>query len=159
MGTLLRARTARGTRLGDAAQRRALRVIRQALAGDGMAATMGMELVSGSLEHATVRMRIDRRHMNFNGRCHGGAIFSLADMALGLACNSAGELAALIDGHISVSTPVEEGQVLEARAEPVHLGRKLGVYRVEVTRVDDGRHIANLNSTVFRTGRPVATGT
>jgi LAO/AO transport system kinase len=40
---------------------------------------------------ATVRMTVGPQHLNFNGGCHGGAIFSLADTALGMACNSHGD--------------------------------------------------------------------
>ena len=46
-------------------------------------------------------MTVDARHLNFNGGCHGGAIFALADSAFGLASNSHGPVAAGIDAHIT----------------------------------------------------------
>jgi acyl-coenzyme A thioesterase PaaI-like protein len=45
------------------------------------------------------------------------------------------------------------GTVLLARAEPVNLSRKLGVYRVVISRADNGTHMANLSATVYRTGK------
>ena len=90
------------------------------------------------------------QHLNFNGRCHGGAIFSLGDMALGLACNSHGTIAALIDGNISISTGVEPGDWLVAHATEVSRSRKVGVYRVDVSRASDQAHIACLSGTVLR---------
>ena len=51
-------------------------------------------------------MTVDARHLNFNGGCHGGAIFALADSAFGLASNSHGPVAAGIDAHITFQAAV-----------------------------------------------------
>ena len=51
-------------------------------------------------------MTVDARHLNFNGGCHGGAIFALADSAFGLASNSHGPVAVGIDAHITFQAPV-----------------------------------------------------
>ncbi|ODV09049.1 MAG: hypothetical protein ABT20_11560 [Rubrivivax sp. SCN 70-15] len=117
---------------------------------------MGLELVAGGAGAAAVRMRVGPQHLNFNGSCHGGAIFSLADMALGLACNSHGTIAALVDGNISISNGAGKGEWLVAQAIEVSRSRKLAVYRVEVKRAADGEHIACLSGTVYLTGRPVS---
>lgn len=58
-------------------------------------------------------------------------------MALGLACNSRGTVAALIDAHSMFPTAVVEGDSLVARAIEVHRTRRLGRYRIEVTRGDE----------------------
>ena len=146
-------RKARGTRLGSEADRKARGIVRRAIAADAYARHLGLELVEAGHDHATVQMTVGPQHINFNGGCHGGAIFSLADTALGMACNSDGQIAVLIDGHISLSVGVHLGTVLLARAEPVNLSRKLGVYRVVISRADNGTHIANLSATVYRTGK------
>jgi LAO/AO transport system kinase len=149
-------RPARGTRLGGEEERRARRITRQAIAADAYGRHLGLELVASGVGWATVQMTVGPQHLNFNGGCHGGAIFSLADTALGMACNSQGEVAVLIDGHISVTVGVQAGTVLRAHAQPVTHTRKLGVYRVEITRADNGVHVANLSATVYRTGKPVS---
>ena len=151
-------RTPRGTRHGSAADRKARAIGRHAIASDAYGRHLGMAMVGAGPGWAKVQMAVGPQHVNFNGGCHGGAIFSLADMALGLACNSHGEVALLIDGHISVSVAVPQGTLLLAHAQEVSLTRKLGVYRVEISRADNGRHIANLSATVYRTGRAVQTG-
>ena len=97
-------------------------------------------------------MRVGPQHLNFNGRCHGGAIFSLADSAFGLASNSHGVVAAGIDAHITYQVAVSEGDVLVARATEVSLTRKLAVYRVDVTR-DDGACVSSFTGSVYVTGR------
>ncbi len=87
--------------------------------------------------------------MNFNNRCHGGALFALGDMALGLACNSYGKIATLVDGQLSISTAVEDGEWLVAHAYEVSRSRKIGSYQVKITRARDGEHIAMLHGTVY----------
>ena len=104
---------------------------------------------------ATVQMTVGPEHLTFNGGCHGGAIFALADTALGMACNADGEVAVLIDGHLNITVAVATGSVLLARAEPVNHTRRLGVYRVVISRADNGAHIGSLNATVYRTGKPL----
>ena len=48
-------------------------------ARDGLCATLGISVLAGGPGRAEVAMTVDARHLNFNGGCHGGAIFSLAD--------------------------------------------------------------------------------
>jgi LAO/AO transport system kinase len=148
-------RTTRGTRLGSGEARSARDLAARCLAHDGFAAHLGFEFVAAGIGTATVRMQIGAQHVNFNGRCHGGAIFSLADMALGLACNGYGTIAALIDGHISLAAGVEQGAWIVAHAVEVSRSRKIAVYRVDVTRADDGSHIGCVSGTVYRTEKPV----
>lgn len=118
---------------------------------DTLAATLGIELVDGGEGHATVRMRITAAHLNFNGTCHGGVVFSLADTAFGLASNSHGDSAAAIDAHLSFNTAVREGELLQATARERTRGRRLATYSVEVTR-EDGRVISVFTGTVFIDG-------
>ena len=153
---LARAERAGGAaRHGDADERKGLALSRQCIAADAFARHLGLQLVSAGKGHATVQLTVGPEHINFNGGCHGGAIFSLADTALGMACNADGEVAVLIDGHISISVGVQLGTVLLAKASEVSLTRKLGIYRIEVSRADNGLHIANLSATVYRTGKPL----
>ena len=151
----LERRTQRGSRHAATEDRAARDLVARSIAADGYGRHLGFELVAAARGTATVRMRVGPQHLNFNGRCHGGAIFSLGDMALGLACNSHGTIAALIDGNISISTGVEPGDWLVAHATEVSRSRKVGVYRVDVSRASDQAHIACLSGTVYVTGKPV----
>jgi phenylacetic acid degradation protein PaaD len=112
---------------------------------------LGAELVDGGEGRASVAMQVRREHLNFLGGCHGGALFSLADMALGLACNSHGPVAALIDAHISFPASVAEGDRLVATAIELTRTRRLGRYTIEVTR--DGQMVASMGATVYITTR------
>jgi LAO/AO transport system kinase len=145
----LDARSERGRRHAAGGAKTAYNLVSRCIAGDNMAQLLGIELVSASMGSTTLRMRAMRKHMNFNNRCHGGALFALGDMALGLACNSHGKIATLVDGQLSISTAVEEGEWLVAHAYEVSRSRKIGSYQVAITRARDGEHIAMLHGTVY----------
>ena len=99
---------------------------------DGLCATLGISVLAGGPGRAEVAMTVGARHLNFNGGCHGGAIFALADSAFGLASNSHGPIAAGIDAHITFQAGVVKGDRLIARASEVHRTRRLAVYRIDV---------------------------
>ena len=119
-------------------------------ARDAFAATLGIEPVDGGLGRAEVRMRVRPEHLNFNGTCHGGAVFSLADTAFGLASNSHGAIAAGVDAHITYQVAVHVGEVLTATAIEVSRGRKLAVYRVDVEN-EAGSLVSSFTGTVYVT--------
>jgi acyl-CoA thioesterase len=105
---------------------------------DGLCATLGISVLAGGPGRAEVAMTVDARHMNFNGGCHGGAIFALADSAFGLASNSHGPVAVGIDAHITFQTGAAAGDRLVARASEMHRTRRVAVYRIDVIRREPG---------------------
>ncbi|HET9341119.1 MAG TPA: methylmalonyl Co-A mutase-associated GTPase MeaB [Casimicrobiaceae bacterium] len=113
---------------------------------------LAIRFVEGGPGQATMSMRVGRPHLNFNGKCHGGAIFSLADSAFGLASNSRGVVAVGIDTHATFELAASEGDVLTARAFEVSRNAKIAVYRVDVTR-DDGARVSSFTGTVYLTRR------
>ena len=121
-------------------------------ARDPFVRLLGIECVAGSEGAATVAMRLRAEHLNFNGGCHGGVIFALADTAFGLASNSRGGVAVGIDAHITYQAPARVGDTLLARAYEVSRSRRLSVVRVDVTH-EDGRAISSFTGTVFITER------
>jgi phenylacetic acid degradation protein PaaD len=119
-------------------------------AKDRFARAIGVSLVDGGPGHARVAMTVREQHLNFNGSCHGGAIFALADAAFGLASNSHGLLAAGIDAHITYQAAASLGDELTATAVEVSRSRKLAVYRIDVIRAD-GAMISSFTGTVYIT--------
>ncbi|MCM2252925.1 MAG: hotdog fold thioesterase, partial [Ramlibacter sp.] len=93
------------------------------------------------------------QHLNFNGACHGGLVFALADTAFGLASNSHGVIAAGIDAHITYQQAAFLGDTLTARAVEVSRSRKLAVYRVDVT-LGNGMPVSSFTGTVYVTSEP-----
>jgi len=106
------------------------------VANDGLCQTLGITFRDGGPGRAEVALTVDLRHLNFNRGCHGGAIFALADSAFGLASNSHGPVAAGIDAHITFQAAVAAGDTLVARAVEVQRSRRIGVYRIDVVRVE-----------------------
>lgn len=119
---------------------------------DRFARALGIDFVGGGPGQATVAMTVREQHLNFNGTCHGGALFALADTAFGLASNSHGAIAAGIDAHITYQASASLGDALTATAAEVSRSRKLAVYRIDVTRAD-GAMISSFTGTVYVTTR------
>jgi acyl-CoA thioesterase len=124
-------------------------------AADPFACSLGITCTEADEGSATVSLTLDQRHLNFNGTCHGGVVFALADTAFGLASNSHGKVAAGIDAHVTYQQAARAGDMLTARAVEISRSRKLAVYRVDVNRAD-GAVISSFTGTVYITGVNVA---
>ena len=55
---------------------------------DDFATGMGIEVVTICSGYAKLRMKVTEKHLNAGGVCHGGAIFTLADLAFAAVANS-----------------------------------------------------------------------
>ena len=139
-------------RPADPAQQTAAERVFTLAARDPLARFLGISCVHGGAGTAEVQVKLAPEHINFNGTCHGGVVFALADTAFGLASNSYGAVAAGIDAHITYQQASRIGDTLSARAHEISRNRKLAVYRVDVTR-DDGSPVSSFTGTVYLTGR------
>lgn len=122
---------------------------------DPFAQSLGIRCTAAGKGSATVTLTLQQQHLNFNGTCHGGLVFALADSAFGLASNSYGKVAAGIDAHVTYQQAARLGDCLQARATEVSRSRKLAVYRVDVTRAD-GAVISSFTGTVYITDMDIA---
>lgn len=131
-----------------------LEVLKRQFAGrDGFMRALGAELLELGRGQAKVRMNVRAESLNFNGTCHGGAIFSLADCAFGVASNSYGRLAAGIDSHITFSAAPRLGDTLTATARELSRSRKIAVYQIDVVGEEAG-HVSSFTGTVYIIGDP-----
>jgi LAO/AO transport system kinase len=121
-------------------------------AADPFVRWLGFSCTEAGTGHASVAVTLGPHHLNFNGACHGGVVFALADTAFGLASNSHGVIAAGIDAHITYQQPAFEGDTLVARAAEVSRSRKLAVYRVDVT-LGNGTPVSSFTGTVYMTAQ------
>jgi acyl-CoA thioesterase len=122
-------------------------------ARDPFVKSLGIRCIDAGPGRATVAMAIGAAHINFNGACHGGVIFTLADTAFGLASNSHGMIAVGIDAHITYHVAAQLGDELTATATEVSRTRRIAVYRIDVTRAD-GTLVAGFTGTVYVLARP-----
>ena len=125
------------------------------VARDAFVRALGIELVAVTSGHAVARVRIEERHLNFNGVGHGGLTFTLADTAFGYACNSYGIMAGGIDVHMVYSRGVNLGDVLTASAVEISRTARLAHYRIDVTTAD-GMLVAAMTGTAYISGKPHA---
>ncbi len=126
-------------------------LLRALAARDRFMQALGMELVDAKPGRAAVRMTVREEHLNFNGTCHGGVLFALADSAFGLSSNSHTAVAAGIDAHIAYPAAARLGDTLTASASEVTRSSRLATTRVDVAGTD-GKIVAVFTGTVFITG-------
>jgi acyl-CoA thioesterase len=123
--------------------------VRQAILNDRFCMeTVGIELLEIGPGQARARLAIRPEHLNGLGIIQGGAIFTLADLALAAASNSHGTAAVLINANIAYVKGISEG-VLYAEAREESLHSKLATYVIRVTD-EAGDLIASMQATVYR---------
>jgi acyl-CoA thioesterase len=120
---------------------------------DKLAKHLDIELVEVSPGQATTRMTIQEKHYNGVNITHGGALFTLADFAFAVACNSYGTVAVAINVNISFLKATSKG-VLTARAREVARSNRLGTYQIEITD-EEGSVVASFQGTCYRMQQPL----
>lgn len=98
---------------------------------------------------ARVSMTVRPEFLNAAGLCHGGAIFSLADVAFALACNSHGTMALALETSMNFIRPAPDGEKLTAVATEISLGKTTGLYTVTVTSGGE-KPVAFMKATAYR---------
>lgn len=108
----------------------------------------GCEVLEASRGHAVCAFDIAPEHLNAQGNVMGGAIFTLADFSLAIACN--------IGEHptVAVSNTIEfmngaRGKRLIATCDANKSGRTLGFYTVDV-RDELETPVARMCATCYR---------
>lgn len=114
----------------------------------------GIELVSRAPGQAVTRMVVKPTHLNALGIVQGGAIFTLADYAFGVASNGHGSAAVGINVSITYVKATTAG-TLTAEAREVSLNPKLGSYTVNVTD-ESGAVVAIFQGLAYRKKQPIA---
>lgn len=106
------------------------------------------KIIEGSKGHGVAEMEIQSIHQNAQGHVMGGAIFTLADFALAIACN-VGQ-----DPSVNLSSSIEyikstKGSKLIATADCVKDGRRVAFYDVVVAD-DLGELIVKVSVVAYR---------
>jgi len=123
------------------ARDRAERSAEALLAGDGASRHLGISLVSVAPGFARMRMTVTAIMANGHQSCHGGYIFTLADSAFAVACNTANRVTVAASASIDFLAPAHVGDVLQAEANVRHQGRRTGLYDIVVAN-GEGRAVA-----------------
>ena len=126
-------------------------------AADAASAALGIELVDVGPGRARLRMTVTDAMVNGHAIAHGGLVFTLADSAFAVACNTHGVVTVAAGADITFVAPARLGDVLVADAvEQVTYGRS-GVTDVRVLREgpDGGTLVALFRGRSRSLGRAV----
>jgi acyl-CoA thioesterase len=122
--------------------------IKEFINNDKFASLLGIELLEAGEGRAKAKLEIRDEHLNSINIAHGGAIFSLADLAFAAASNSYGNIAVAINANISFLKAMGKG-ILYAEASEISKNRKLATYNIIIRNAGD-EIIASFQGTVYR---------
>lgn len=112
--------------------------MKEVLARNPFAVSIGMELLEAADGHAKARIRLQPQLENIYGGMHGGCAFSLADTLAGIAAATYGGRVTTLDASINYMRPVMHTEYLYCDADVRRNGAKISVVRTELTD-DEGR--------------------
>ena len=103
---------------------------------DRFAANAGCQITEVDEQHAIAVMTVTNAHLNGGNVCQGGALFTLADLAIAALMNCRGQLTFGIHNSIMFVASAHEGDVLRAEAVNVSDHHKIPSVEVRVTNQD-----------------------
>ena len=123
---------------------------------DRFAANAGCEITEVDEQHAVAMMTVTAEHLNGGHVCQGGALFTLADLAIAALMNHSGQLTFGISNNILFVSSAHEGDVL--RAEAIHVANHPKVPSMEVRVTNQvGRLICHVTGMGYRKASPITT--
>jgi acyl-CoA thioesterase len=115
---------------------------------DLFAKLLGIEIVEVRIGYALLKLQVEEKHLNGIGMVQGGAIFTLADYAFGVAANADGSIVVGINAGISYfETP--KGKTIYAEAMEENSNKKICGYKVLV-KDEDGSLVASFSGLGYR---------
>jgi acyl-CoA thioesterase len=104
---------------------------------DRFAANAGCQITQVNQHHAVAEMTVTQAHLNGGNVCQGGALFTLADLAIAALMNNQGQLTFGISNNIMFVASAFEGDVLRAEAVFVSDHHKIPSVEVRITNQHD----------------------
>ena len=120
---------------------------------DRFAARNGCQITEVDEHHAVAEMTVTQQHLNGGNVCQGGALFTLADLAIAALMNHGGQLTFGISNNIMFVSSAREGDHLKAEAVCVCDHHKIPSMEVRVTN-QENRLICHVTGMGYR--KPVA---
>ena len=104
---------------------------------DRFAAKAGCQLTEVDEHHAVAVMTVTEDHLNGGNVCQGGALFTLADLAIAALMNNKGQLTFGISNSMMFVSSARLGDTLRAEAVSVADHHKIPAVEVRVTNQED----------------------
>ena len=121
---------------------------------DRFAANAGCRITAVDAHHAVAEMTVTNAHLNGGNVCQGGALFTLADLAIAALMNHQGKLTFGISNSIMYVSSAKEGDLLRAEAVNVADHHKIPAVEVRVTN-QEGRLICHVTGMGYRKSDPI----
>ena len=121
---------------------------------DRFAVNAGCRITEVDEHHAVAEMTVTAEHLNGGQVCQGGALFTLADLAIAALMNHNGQLTFGINNSIMFVSSAREGDMLRAEAVSVSDHPKIPSVEVRVTR-QDGRLICHVTGMGYRKAKKI----
>lgn len=115
---------------------------------------LNLRLVDLDEGYSRVEMTLTPDMENIFGMTHGGAIFSLLDLAFETACNSHGTTAVALNVMVTYMAAPAPASTLMAEARELSRTRKTASYDIKAYD-DNGRLIASCQALAYRKGTPL----
>jgi acyl-CoA thioesterase len=115
---------------------------------DNFGELLGVKVLEVKAGYAKVSLKITKKHTNFLGATHGGAIFTLADCAFAEAVNFGDTKAVAVQVSINFLKPSSEGDVLTAEASKVSEGKTFALYKIPVSK--EGKLVAVFSGLAYK---------
>lgn len=122
---------------------------------DRFAANAGCRITEVDEHHAVAEMTVSAEHLNGGNVCQGGALFTLADLAIAALMNNSGQLTFGISNSIIFVTSAKEGDRLRAEAVHVTNHPKIPSMEVRVTN-QTGQLICHVTGMGYRKSLPIS---
>lgn len=121
---------------------------------DRFAANAGCRIIEVDYQHAIAEMNVTAEHLNGGHVCQGGALFTLADLAIAALLNQNGQLTFGISNNIMFVASAKEGDQLRAEAMLVADHHKIPSVEVRVTN-QAGTLICHVTGMGYRKSIPL----
>jgi len=116
---------------------------------DRFAAAAGCRITEVDAHHAVAEMTVTEMHLNGGNVCQGGALFTLADLAIAALMNYGGQLTFGISSSLMFVSSARLGDTLRAEAVSVTDHHKIPAVEVRVTN-QEGRLICHVTGMGYR---------
>lgn len=130
------------------------RCARSLLANDRAARALGIGIEGVAPGFARLCLSVRSDMLNGHGICHGGILFTLADTAFAIACNTYDAVTVAAAAAIDFLGPAHSGDELVAEARELWRSRRSGIYEISV-RNQRGETLALFRGRSHCIGGPV----
>ena len=113
--------------------------------------TLGVDIVPLDDNDVRLELTVEEKHTNFYDVCHGGVLTTMADTAMGIACNELNKSVLTMNLSIDFMHPVRLNTRIIAVPKIIHNGRQTMVCECDMVD-NNGKLYSKVHATFFVIG-------